>query len=308
MRASLRIRKATASLGIALASAIAAAQQAAPAPVTGGGQPAVSPDGSRIAFVSDRDGVNDVYVISTDGAGEKRLTNMPESKNGIAWTADGKQILFAVNAAEKGRLYAIDKDGRNLRRIAEVPGRTPALSPDGKRLVFTAGTWTETQLFVAAADGSDAKRVPLTSAIAWNSHWSPDSKRIAFTGRGDAPKGTAIILLNADGSGERRLTRLSEAEGKAQWPAWSPDGRRIALFASTGERESATSHIWIVDAETGQGARIALHDRPYLDETPFWFPDGKRLAFQSNRTGRMEVWVMNADGTAPRQITGLSSR
>ena len=304
----MRRRGASTWLWIALAAApaIAAGQQAPR--VIGGGLPAVSPDGSRIAFVSNRDGVNDVYVISADGSGEKRLTNTPEDENGTGWTRDGKQVLFSVNAGETASLHAIDPDGKNPRRLAEVPGRTPTLSPDGKRLVFTGGTWTETRLMVAAADGSGAKRIELASPIAWNSHWSPDSRRIAFTGRGDPPKGLAIVVVNADGTGERRVTRLTPEEGQAQAPAWSPDGRKLALFASSGGRDSATSDIWIVDAGTGKGGKIAAHDRPYLDETPSWFPDGKRLAFQSNRTGRMEVWVMNADGTDPRQITGVSSK
>ena len=54
---------------------------------------------------------------------------------------------------------------------------------------------------------------------------------------------------------------------------------------------------------SGNVHKLAPHTERYLDETPAWFPDAKRLAFQSNRTGRMEIWVMNADGTVPRQVT-----
>ena len=298
-------RRVFAAPAIALAAAIAQGQQAPR--VIGGGLPSVSPDGSRIAFVSNRDGVDDVYVISPDGTGEKRLTNTPENENGTGWTQDGKRVLFTVNAKEGGaRLYGVDPDGKNLRQLAAVPGRTPTLSPDGRRLVYTAGTWTETELMVAAADGSDAKRIPLTSPIAWNNQWSPDSRQLAFTGRGDPPRGLAIIVVNADGSGERRVTHFAAADGRAQCPAWSPDGRRLAFFAGSGEGDSATSHIWIVDASTGEGVKLAAHARAYLDETPSWFPDGKRLAFQSNRTGRMEIWVMNSDGSSARQLTGLT--
>ncbi len=67
--------------------------------------------------------------------------------------------------------------------------------------------------------------------------------------------------------------------------------------------ESNTAHIWLVDAATGTARKLAAHDAPYLDETPSFFPDGRRIAFQSNRTGRMEVWVMNVDGSGARQIT-----
>jgi TolB protein len=60
----------------------------------------------------------------------------------------------------------------------------------------------------------------------------------------------------------------------------------------------------VVEVQTGEARKLAPHDRAYLDETPSWFPDGKRIAFQSNRTGRMEVWIMSADGSGPEQVTG----
>jgi TolB protein len=63
------------------------------------------------------------------------------------------------------------------------------------------------------------------------------------------------------------------------------------------------AHIWIVEVKSGAVNRLNPHTTPYLDETPSWFPDGKRIAFQSDRSGRMEVWVMNADGTGSKQVT-----
>ena len=97
-------------------------------------------------------------------------------------------------------------------------------------------------------------------------------------------------------------------------PSVSPDGLRIAFVSNrvgakdlfvigadgTGEMQ-LTHHV--IDIRTGVDRRLGAHDQSWFDETPSWFPDGKRLAFQSNRTGRMEVWVMNADGSDQRQLT-----
>jgi len=59
----------------------------------------------------------------------------------------------------------------------------------------------------------------------------------------------------------------------------------------------------VIDVASGKAIKLAPHDRAYLDETPSWFPDGKHIAFQSDRTGRMEIWIMNDDGTNASQIT-----
>jgi len=83
---------------------------------------------------------------------------------------------------------------------------------------------------------------------------------------------------------------------------WSP------TRDSSQQSKLHSGHIWVVDLTSGEAHKLAAHERPYLDETPYWFPDGKRIAFQSNRTGRMEVWVMNADGSGQRQVTGVSTQ
>jgi Tol biopolymer transport system component len=289
------------ALVLALSSA-GNARQPAPRPVSNGELPVVSPDGKLIVFLSNRGGAQDVYVISADGTGETRLTDTPEEEGNPGWTADGKRILFSVFANDASRLYSIDPDGKNRREIARIPGRGLAPSPDGKRLVYMSGGWTAMRLMLSSPDGSNAKQINDGTSIAWNVHWSPDGKRLAFTSRPDSKDSLAVFVMNADGSGRRQVTHFAPAEGHAQWPVWSPDGRELAIQANNLEAHSC--HIWIVDAATGAARKLAAHSEPYLDETPSWFPDGKRIAFQSNRTGRMEVWVMNADGSGQRQVTG----
>jgi Tol biopolymer transport system component len=276
----------------------AARGQAPPRPPTHGGAPSVSPDGSKIAFLSDRDGAIDLYVISTDGTGETRLTQKIEAVGRPDWSSDGKAIRFASFANDTSRIYTIGPDGKNQKLLGSVPGRAATLSPDGTRVLYWTGTWTAVSLFVSGLDGSGKKQLTDGSGVAWNTRWSPDGKRIAFTGR-DAQEVLHVYVMGADGSGLRQVTHFAPSDGQAQVPAWSPNGRQLAVHA--GDRR-LPGHIWIVDTATGTARKLNPHET-YLDEVPAWFPDGKRIAFQSNRSGTMEVWVMNADGSAQRQVT-----
>jgi TolB protein len=279
-------------------------------PVINGGLPIVSPDGSHIAFVSDRGGVTDLFVISSDGTGEAQLTQTPEYESPAGWTKDSKHLLFSVLKNDVSTLYALRIDGDNgngRREIGRFSGRSPTPSPDGKHVVYMAGTWTATRLMTSAVDGSKSKQITDGSSIAWNIHWSPDGKRLAFTGRQESNKELAIFVVKADGSERRQLTHIVPEEGGAQWPVWSPNGKQLAIQVSSRAAKNS-AYIWIVDVATGEARKLGAHDKPYLDETPSWFPGGKRIAFQSNRTGRMEIWVMNADGSHQVQVTFYQNR
>lgn len=274
-------------------------------PVINGGLPLVSPDGSIVVFVSNRIGAADLFVISSNGTGEVQLTNTPEYESPAGWTRDGKHVLFSVFKNDISTLYAMaidGADGNRQREIGRYPGRSPVPSPDGKHVIYMAGTWTATRLMISAIDGTKSKQITDGSSIAWNTRWSPDGKRLAFTGRQEPKSELAIFVVNADGSERRQAIHIAFDEGGAQWPVWSPDGKQVAFQVNNRSLKNS-AHIWIADVVTGQARKLGVHDRPYLDETPSWFPDGKRIAFQSNRTGRMEIWVMNADGSGQVQVT-----
>jgi TolB protein len=273
-----------------------AAQQPSAAPSSSAA--AVSPDGRHVAFTSDRGGADQVYVIDVDGGAAHAV---PGSGAGRArWSREGRELLVSGAGADSGRIFSIPANGGDRRVVASVPGRSPVLSPDGRRVAFLVGPWTSTALAVANPDGSDVRMIAGGGTTAWNPAWSPDGHSIAYT-YGDTTSLLQVHVVDVDGTGDRAVTHLTAADGSAQVPAWSPDGRRLAIQA--GDSRPHSSHLWIVDLVGGQAVRLAAHEAAYLDEVPTWFPDGRRLAFQSDRSGSMQIWLMNVDGTEQVQLT-----
>jgi Tol biopolymer transport system component len=157
------------------------------------------------------------------------------------------------------------------------------------------------ELWVMNPDGSGQQRVtrrPEGFAPAW----SPDARRIAFVRQrrgarlpgGGHVNDRDIYLVNADGSGERRLT-----SGPVQsiFPAWSPDGRRIAFARRSGPTLGAyKTDIYVINAD-GSGQRKLTQDS-HVQWGPVWSPDGRKIAFRT----RSGIYVINADGGGQRKL------
>ena len=118
--------------------------------------------------------------------------------------------------------------------------------------------------------------------------WSPDERRIAFFNKRDG--GKEIYVVNADGSGQRRLTRDAR---NAATPAWSPDGRKIA-FEGGLNPFGVCCGVYVVNADGSGQRRLARNGR-----APTWSPDGRTIAFFSDS----KIYLMNADGSAHRSLT-----
>jgi len=297
----MRLRSSLALL--VLLPAALRAQQPKP-PVTNGGLPSVAPRGDAIAFISNRDGNYDVYVTTPDGANSLRVTTTPANESAPVWTADGR-LVFATWADNKSTVFAASASNPTPTVIGTSTGRQPSISPDGKKLLYSKGQYPAMQLAESAVDGSNERELTKTPSAQFNAVYSPDQRQIAFA-RSDSTRQLQIWVMNADGSGERQLTQFKPEDGSPQWPAWSPDGARLAIQSGRYNRQAPTentAHIWVIDVKSGAVTRLNSHEKPYLDETPSWFPDGKRIAFQSDRSGRMEIWVMNDDGSGAVQIT-----
>ncbi|MEP6569530.1 MAG: hypothetical protein ABJC10_07135 [Acidobacteriota bacterium] len=227
-------------------------------------------------------------------------------------------------------IYVMNADGSNQTKLTNhsaggqrTPGlRAVAWSPDGAKIAFTSYLSAypfNTEIYVMNADGSN--QINLTNNQGWDESptWSPDGARIAFTSqrvnedthRSFAPQ---LYVMNADGSNQIRLTNHHDAG--VRFPAWSPDGTRIAvatyqLLVDGGI--SVPDEIYVINVD-GSDQRN-LTNSPTLDGAPAWSPDGSRIAFTRQpffnaaddldvgRLDEVEIYVMNADGSNLMRLT-----
>ena len=267
--------------------------------------PAGSPDAKKVAYLSERDGVTDVWVVEVATGMSRQVTDTPETEGPPAWADKGKSIVFTVTRGDTTSLLSIPAAGGMARTLVSLAGaRSIELSNDGKKLAVTKGSWTRNQLGVAMQDGQMFRPHTDNSSAWYNLAWSPNDAAIAATRR-DSTGAMQLWLIRAESGRKSELVRLPAEYGRPQWPAWSEDGETI-LFQAAGSAEGAPTpgdvYIHKVDVKSGKVTRLRTHDRAMLDEAPCWLDD-KRIVFQSDQSGSMQLWVMRADGTLAQQLT-----
>jgi Tol biopolymer transport system component len=269
----------------------------------------VTPGSGEIAFVSARDGNNEIYLMNADGSGLLSLTHNPASDDEPAWSPDGSKIAFSSTRDGNREIYVMNADGSGQRNLTNNPAfdGEAAWSPDGTRIAFNSDRNGNCEdLYVMNADGSGLQKLTNSPGCDFDPAWSPNGTRIAFISYRDG--NYEIYVMNADGSGQVNLTNNpaddgSSGIGSLGIPAWSPDGSKIAF---PSDREGNFK----IHAMSADGSGVSrLTNSTLSDRSPVWSPDGTRLAFV--RVGdcgfhclpRRDIYVMNADGSAQVNLT-----
>lgn len=143
-------------------------------------EPSLNPDGSKIAFSSERGGRPMIYVMNSDGSHVKRLTYKGAYNSSPSWSPDGKKIAFAGQNDNNFDIYVMDADGSNIRRLTtsqKLNGKPahnedPSFSPDSRYVVYTSNRTGKNQIFISTIDGSEERRVTNDSKNYYRPKWS----------------------------------------------------------------------------------------------------------------------------------------
>ena len=233
-----------------------------------GEQPARSPDGTKVAFSSIRDGNLEIYVMDADGGNPVNLTRDDAYDQAPAWSPDGGHIVFerSGGGGRGPQIFVMNADGSGVERLTHEPqaswGRSPAWSPDGSSIAYDG----EDGISIMDPAGGGMERVSPEGQFVGQPSWSPDGAWIAYVALDpDDFDISHLWVMAADGSGARQLTFGEDWE---ETPTWSPDGTRIA-FARLVDVETRYD-IYILSVESGVEERIT--DSPYDDLHPNWTP------------------------------------
>jgi Tol biopolymer transport system component len=267
---------------------------------------------SRIAFSSNRDGPFEVYVMGSDGTGQRRLTSPPISNAKVALSPDGTKVAFISDLSSSNQLKVINTDGTGLATLwppglISVLISKPSWSLNSRQLTMVAygpdsppaapETPFNYGLHSINADGSGARHLSTRTTEGSPAVFSPDGSKIAFIDF-YSTRNAEINVVNVDGSGRLNLTRSTSVS--EDQPAWSPDGRFIVFSAY---RASRHTEVYVMNSD-GTGVRQLTNSPRVSSFLPVFSPDGRKIAFisfvddgRSPPTTTAELYVMNSDGT-----------
>lgn len=223
--------------------------------------PAVSPDGTRIAFTSYRHDNPDLYMLNLSKGTLARILAHPGLNTTPAFFPDGRRLVVTLTKDGNAELYEIDSSGKILRRLTRSPGEdiSPSVSPDGRRVVFVSDRAGGLGLYELDLESLTTRRLVPDMGYCTDPSYSPTGDRIVFAARQEGS--FDLYSLQVDGAG---LLRHTFGEGRNEHPAVSLDGRLVA-FDST---RSGVRQIYLLNLKTGDVVRVSRSK--YEESQPAW--------------------------------------
>lgn len=254
------------------------------------------------AFVSNRNGNLDIYIMDMETDSVRQLTNSALTEYGLVWAPDGKKLYYTTYNKNVRQIFTIDMDGKNSRAITSDTGYYSLVdvSPDGQLVLVNSNiTHAAGELFLMNSDGKLVAQITNNTLFEAGASFSPDGNEIAVSiqiipGTDDNHAGrAAIFLYGLDGKPKRQLTASAGFDGL---PDFSPDGMKIAYHSCYKERCS----IFIINLDGTGEENLSKSD---LDcRWPRWSPDQQWIYYTRTENGNTDIWRMSPDGKTKEPV------
>jgi len=249
---------------------------------------------SRIVFVSNRDGNEEIYMMDYDGKRQTRITFNDYIDLMPSWSYDGEKILYTSYRSSAPDLYLFYLYTGKTELISRggINYRADWL-PEGDKIVYTSSkNGDNTEIYLREMGSGKETRLTFNRIIDTSPAFSPNGKEIAFTSeRSGTPQ---IYIMDIDGTNVRRITTEGAYHDN---PTWSPDGTRLAYVSRIENRFDIYTYNF------KDNSIIKLTEKAGRNENPAWSPDGRHLVFSSNRNGKYQLYSVDYDGANVRQLT-----
>jgi Tol biopolymer transport system component/uncharacterized protein YjdB len=216
--------------------------------------PAFSPDGSRIAFVSQRDGNPEIYVMNADGRGAARITNDPQGDGRPAFSADGQSLVFhSSRTAGKQQIWSVNLDGTGLTQLTKDSiNLSPTVSPDGQTIAYVSLRDKNYDIWLMGRDGSNQRRFTTTpQQREWDPHFLRDGTLAYLVERREGNRTVQQVVRADPGTGS--VTALTGTDLAIAGFAVSPAGDVVALVvnAEPQNRRNPAYKVYIQPVSSG---------------------------------------------------------
>jgi Tol biopolymer transport system component len=263
----------------------------------------ISSDGTRLAYSILHD-IGNIWSVALGRslADAAPVTRGTQPIDAFSVSDDGKWVMYSADLAGNGDIYRIPASGGEPERLTTDPSGdfAPSLSPGpAQEMAFQSWRGGTRDIYVLPLDGGALQTVVATPRQEILARWSPDTTRIAFS-YFDAVGGIAIVRRRPDGSWEEPVPRAAFG----QWPAWSPDGRRIAFTSAI-----SGGSLFMVPSDSGPAVTLVDATRPGMPSAgqPHFSADGKAVLFLSyDASGMASIWSVPVTGGEPRRVLELN--
>jgi len=262
------------------------------------GWPCFAADGQSLFFHSQRQGKWGVWRVSPDGSGLERITPADVDAFTPCASADGKWLVLALRRGAPQQIELVDLAGRKMVAVTKDSSDhwNPSISADGSRVVYHMATpgfaVPNVELWGAPAE-TDLKLLRLAGSFP---AFSADGKRLALVGGGFAD----VDVMNLDGSGRKTLYKGTNRGLFST--SWAHHDERIAFAVGAVFEEPRSGVDLMAVRPDGEGLH-KLTEHAGNNGFPSFSPDGKQLVFRSGREGSKNLYLMNSDGSQPKQLT-----
>ncbi len=260
--------------------------------------PVWSHDGEKIAFLSNRTGNFDIFVMNSNGTNQINLSDSPENNYCPSWSPDSSRLAYTSRVDTGESIFIINGDGTGKIQITngkDWKDTKPLWSYDGSKIAFMSTRRGNNDIYTINPDTMELVKLTGNGLNISDFLWSPDGKYIAFIAKND--KKSDLYIMNSNGT---MVTNLTNDNGTEYDFSWSHDGRKIA-FCTTEYTEN-TANICIIDIDSGQKTSITSDGiwKSHLS----WSDDSTKILFCSGTKAPGEIYEIKSDGTGLSKLVG----